>query len=141
MTAADARDLLAAARRRRPAGNAVHCGEQGLSYADLDTLGSLVDKSLLHKRDSKIGPRYWMLETIREYAAERLESSGEAHEMRDRHAQHYLALAKEAEPALLASQKPTPWLDPRYSPTTAPTKARPTLVCSELKTQLVALGR
>ena len=30
---------------------------------------------------------------------------------------------------------------PRYSPTTAPTKARPTLVCSEEKTQLVALGK
>ena len=36
---------------------------------------------------------------------------------------------------------PTPWLLPRYSPTTAPTKARPTLVCRLLNTQLVALGR
>ena len=37
--------------------------------ADLDTLQSLVDKSLLRHTDE----RFWMLETIREYAAERLE--------------------------------------------------------------------
>ena len=42
--------------------------------ADLDTLQSLVEKSLLRFSDE----RYWMLETIREYAAERLEASGEA---------------------------------------------------------------
>ncbi len=36
---------------------------------------------------------------------------------------------------------PTPRADPRYSPTTAPTKARPTEVCRLENTQLVALGR
>ena len=41
-------------------------------------LQSLLDKSLLRKRESELGPRYWMLETIREYAAEQLEVSGEA---------------------------------------------------------------
>ena len=41
--------------------------------ADLDTLQSLVEKSLLRFTDG----RYWMLETIREYAAERLERGGE----------------------------------------------------------------
>jgi predicted ATPase/class 3 adenylate cyclase len=63
--------------------------------ADLDTLQSLVDKSLVRVRD---GDRFWMLETIREYAVERLEASGEADQLRRRHAEHFLALAEEAEP-------------------------------------------
>jgi predicted ATPase len=62
--------------------------------ADLDTLQSLVEKSLLRFTDV----RYWMLETIREYAAEQLEESGEAGDVATRHARHFLALAEEAEP-------------------------------------------
>jgi predicted ATPase len=38
-----------------------------------------------------------MLETIREYAAERLEASGDAADLRRRHAEHFHALAEEAE--------------------------------------------
>ena len=45
-----------------------------VANADLDTLQSLVEKSLLRFTDG----RYWMLETIREFAVERLEESGEA---------------------------------------------------------------
>jgi predicted ATPase/class 3 adenylate cyclase len=62
--------------------------------ADLDTLQSLVDKSLIRVRE---GNRFWMLETIREYAAERLEESGEAEIVQLRHAEHFLALGEEAE--------------------------------------------
>ena len=58
--------------------------------ADIDAIGSLVDKSLLRHN----GDRYWMLQTIREYAGEFLEESGEADLVRDRHAEHYLALAE-----------------------------------------------
>jgi len=65
-----------------------------------------VDKSLVRVRD---GDRYWMLETIREYAIERLEESGEAEKLRRRHADHFLALAEEAEPHLRGS--PKEWLD------------------------------
>jgi predicted ATPase/class 3 adenylate cyclase len=65
--------------------------------ADLDVLQSLVDKSLLRLRDDG---RFWMLETIRDYALERLEASGEADDLRDRHAQHILAVAEAAEPEL-----------------------------------------
>ena len=64
--------------------------------ADLDTMQSLVDKSLVRRT----GDRFWMLETIREFAAERLEASGEADELRRRHAEGFLALAEEAFPHL-----------------------------------------
>jgi predicted ATPase/class 3 adenylate cyclase len=74
--------------------------------ADLDTLQSLVDKSLVRVRD---GNRFWMLETIREFAAERLEVSGEAGERRRRHAEHFLALAEETEQ--LAREVDTATLD------------------------------
>ncbi|MBA2297243.1 MAG: tetratricopeptide repeat protein, partial [Actinobacteria bacterium] len=67
--------------------------EEG-AEADLDILQSLVDKSLLRQTVE----HFWMLETIREYAAERLEESGEAEELRRRHAEHFLAFAEEAEP-------------------------------------------
>ena len=61
----------------------------------LDGLGSLVEKSLLRRRtDSDGEPRFWMLETIREYALELLEASGEANEARRLHACWY---ADEAE--------------------------------------------
>ena len=58
--------------------------------ADVDAIASLVDKSLIrHSSD-----RYWMLQTIREYAGELLEESGDADVVRDRHAEHYLGLAE-----------------------------------------------
>ena len=61
--------------------------------ADVDAIGSLVDKSLIRHS----GDRYWMLQTIREYAGELLEESGQAGAVRNRHAQHYLALAELAD--------------------------------------------
>ena len=73
---------------------------EAVCEADLDTLQSLVDKSLVRVRERD---RFWMLETIREYASERLEESGAADELGRRHAEHFLALAEEAEPYLLAS--------------------------------------
>ena len=74
--------------------------------ASLDTLQSLVDKSLLRHREE----RFWMLETIREYAAERLEHQGDAETLRQRHADYFLRLAEEAEPHLTGSQQAL-WLD------------------------------
>jgi tetratricopeptide (TPR) repeat protein len=56
---------------------------------DVEVIASLVDKSLVRHS----GDRYWMLQTIREYAGELLEESGEADALRGRHAEHYLALA------------------------------------------------
>ncbi len=60
--------------------------------ADLDTLQSLVEKSLLRFSNE----RYWMLETIREYAAERLQNECEDSEILERHTRWYLGLAKSA---------------------------------------------
>jgi predicted ATPase len=62
--------------------------------ADVDTLQSLLDKSLLRRRDDELGPRYWMLETIREFAAERLREAGEFSERTSMHADYFLELAE-----------------------------------------------
>jgi predicted ATPase len=62
--------------------------------ADLDTVQSLVDKSLLRHSEE----RYWMLETIREYAAERLDEAEDADALRLTHATHTLSLAQEIRP-------------------------------------------
>ena len=53
--------------------------------------------------------RFSMLETIREYATERLEDGGDADEWRRRHAHHFLALAEEADPRLMTDEAPV-WL-------------------------------
>jgi hypothetical protein len=71
--------------------------------ADVDSIQSLVDKSLLRHSEE----RYWMLETIREYATERLVERGEADVLRESHAKHTLARAEEMEPKL--GQASTDW--------------------------------
>jgi len=72
----------------------------------LDVLQSLVDKSLLRHAEE----RFWMLETIREYSAERLDIQGDGDSLRLRHADYFLRLAEEAEPHLTGSQQ-APWLE------------------------------
>ncbi|GAA4191795.1 BTAD domain-containing putative transcriptional regulator [Streptosporangium oxazolinicum] len=63
----------------------------------LDRLAALLDKSLLQFAE---GPRYRMLETIREYALERLAEAGEVTRLRRAHAAYFLELAETAEPHL-----------------------------------------
>jgi predicted ATPase/class 3 adenylate cyclase len=63
-----------------------------IADADLDALQSLLDKSLVRFSEG----RYWMLETIREFASERLEESGETDEILHRLALRLLELGESA---------------------------------------------
>ena len=66
----------------------------------LDLLSGLVDKSLVLLETEALEARYRMLETIRQFARERLEEAGEAADLGRRHAQFFLARAEAAEPFL-----------------------------------------
>jgi tetratricopeptide (TPR) repeat protein len=74
--------------------------------ADIDLLQSLLEKSLLRRT----AERYWMLETIREFAAERLADLPGASELRRRQADWLVRLARESEPALEGSADQAGWL-------------------------------
>ncbi|MBI3975020.1 MAG: tetratricopeptide repeat protein [Armatimonadetes bacterium] len=77
------------------------CKVEGHPHHLLDALTSLIDKSLLRQELRPDGePRFAMLETIREYAQERLAASGESDAVQRRHAAYFLALADRAEPEL-----------------------------------------
>jgi predicted ATPase/class 3 adenylate cyclase/tetratricopeptide (TPR) repeat protein len=72
------------------------CGAAPLEPADvLDLVTSLVDKSLVMTDERDEGMRYRMLETIRDYAIEKLAQAGDAAATTARHCQHYFAFAKE----------------------------------------------
>jgi predicted ATPase len=76
-----------------------------------DALLSLSDKSLVRRREDPDGePRFWMLETVREFATERAAAEGTAAEGADVHASHLLSLLEEAEPRLLGPDQKR-WLD------------------------------
>ena len=70
--------------------------------AGLDVLAALVDRSLLLVQDDqgRGGPRYRMLEPIRQFAAKRLAEAGEVETIGTRHCDHYLRLAETAAPLL-----------------------------------------
>lgn len=91
-------------------GGCTYEGAEEVCEADADTLQSLLDKSLLRRRDTGTARRYWMLETIREYAAEELEKSGEADEIRRRRAKYLVAFTREAAVALVGAEQAL-WLD------------------------------
>jgi predicted ATPase/RsiW-degrading membrane proteinase PrsW (M82 family) len=76
------------------------------SHTVLDGLASLVDKSLVRRMDGVADEaRFAMLETIREYAVERLRERGELSELRRRHARQYMAFAEEAEHQLVRADQ------------------------------------
>jgi predicted ATPase/class 3 adenylate cyclase len=94
---------------RLDAARAVFDPEGVLDAEVADSIGSLIDKSLLRRRDDPDGqPRYWMLETIREYALSRL--SGEEKEVCEKRVAEYMVvLAALAEPEL-RGQHAREWL-------------------------------
>jgi predicted ATPase/DNA-binding SARP family transcriptional activator len=95
-------DLLDAGARSAFAALAVFPGDctieaaQAIARASLHALAALQAKSLIARR----GERLVMLETLRDYAAERLAERGDADEIHSRHARHFLALAEDGEAGL-----------------------------------------
>jgi tetratricopeptide (TPR) repeat protein len=94
-----------------------------LSISVMDGVASLLGKSLIQLRSADFGlqigevnspisggRRFTMLETIREYALERLAENGEWEDLRRLHAEYYLALAEAAEPELTRARQ-AEWLE------------------------------
>ncbi len=86
------------------------CAEAHAGMAVLDGLQELADHSLLRPLPAPGPPRYLMLETIREFAAERLAGTPEAARLRGAHADAFLALAGTAG-LPLAGQGEREWLE------------------------------
>ena len=111
-TIAWSHDLLAPAEQDLFARLAVFAGgctleaAETICGADVDGIASLLDKSLLRRT----GDRYWMLETIREFATERLDALADAPALRNRHATWYVELTEQARPELRARDART-WLE------------------------------
>jgi predicted ATPase/class 3 adenylate cyclase/DNA-binding CsgD family transcriptional regulator len=76
-----------------PAAQAVTGGEEVASHQVLDMLTLLVDKSLVVAETASGRTRYRLLETVRQYAQEKLGESGEAEMLHARHAEHYTTVA------------------------------------------------
>ncbi len=85
-------------------------GEGVDDWAALDLLTSLTDKSLVGTEERKGATRYRLLETVRQYARDRLRESDEEAQWRGRHLAYFLALAEEAEPQLRGADQQA-WLD------------------------------
>jgi predicted ATPase/DNA-binding SARP family transcriptional activator len=87
------------------------CGD-GLGDAVLDTLVRLVDKSLVVVEEPMEAAegRYRLLETIRQYAREKLLEAGEAEAVRERHLEFFLRFAETAEPRLRGAEQ-VEWLE------------------------------
>jgi predicted ATPase/class 3 adenylate cyclase len=80
------------------------CASGDLRESDvLDPLTTLVEKSLVVAEAA--GGRYRLLDTVNQYAQERLNDSGEAEQTRTRHLAFYLALAENARPELVGPQQ------------------------------------
>ena len=98
-------ELLSEAERRVFARLAVFPGgatleaAEAVCGADVDTLAALVNSNVVRRVDVNGEPRFGLLETIREYAADRLRKSGDEDTVR-RHAEWCIALAEAAEPEL-----------------------------------------
>jgi predicted ATPase len=87
-----------------PAAQAVGAdgGSPGPEQSDgvIDLLSSLVDNSLVQAEPRGAEPRFRLLDTVREYALRRLRETGDWNGAHDRHAAHFLALARAAESEL-----------------------------------------
>jgi predicted ATPase/DNA-binding SARP family transcriptional activator len=88
---------------------AVAAGD-GIEREDvLDLLGRLIDRSLVVVREHSSDTRYALLETVRQYAEQRLMEAGESGRVRLAHARWVLSRASESEPGLIGPERPR-WL-------------------------------
>ena len=88
------------------------CGCDGQeSWAVLDALDTLVGMSLVQVDERGAAARYGLLETVRQYATERLEERSELVEVRARHLSYFVDLAEEAVPDLIGGKEQRVWLD------------------------------
>ncbi len=82
------------------------CRPDEIGLDPLEGLTALVDQSLLRREEAAHGePRFMMLETIREFALERLAESGESDDLHRRHVEHFTAVGESAEPSLVESSE------------------------------------
>jgi non-specific serine/threonine protein kinase len=89
---------------------AVCAGDGIAEWEVLDLVDALAQKSLVHLDEGVDGARYRLLETVRQYAAEHLATSGQEAVVRDRHLAWCVALAEAAEPRLWSPEQAT-WLE------------------------------
>lgn len=82
------------------AAEAVSAGDGVQTYAVLELLAQLVDKSLVQAEEQPGAVRYRLLETIRQFASGRLEEAAETSAARERHMAYFLELAELAEPQM-----------------------------------------
>ena len=83
------------------------CGGEGIEREQvLDIVVRLVEKSLVQAEERGSVVRYRLLETMRQYALERLEEEGETERTRDRYRDFYLELAERIEPELRTPRQP-----------------------------------
>jgi predicted ATPase/DNA-binding XRE family transcriptional regulator len=82
------------------------CSDENITSEDiLNLLINLTNKSLVIVDEKHVGTRYRMLETIRQYANEKLMESGRRDELCDRHLDYFLRLAETAGPQLMQSRQ------------------------------------
>ncbi len=94
------------------------CGFDPLEpYEVLDLLEQLVNKSLVVAESTELGVRYHMLESIRQYAQEKLAESNEGERMREGHMLYYLDQSRSSFQALMDLQPPGDW-GRRFKPET-----------------------
>ena len=81
-------------------------------YGVLDLLAGLVHKSLVSaEMRLDVEARYTMLETIREYARQKLITTGESEQIRSRHFDYFFTMAQQAEPGLFAERSSLDWAE------------------------------
>jgi len=76
----------------------------------VEALDQLADQSLIRRLPDFSEPRFVMLQTIREFAADRLDETGEGSATKQRHVEAFIALAKQAQPFVFGSKRKA-WLD------------------------------